>query len=287
KKKKETGIKQKAASRHAGGFSLACATGKEPVGNGGPRAGADKFPLERRGGGPVGEGAAARRAEPLERCARPDSGRARWTFGASVCGWRTSSIRIGSWTGRLKANAARPLHRGKGCNRVHEPRPLKAASGTPSVCNPADGRGSRTPCCAGLPPRNGNKDTPSPPHLPGVNVSLRTPGWAAKSAVSTLALVKLCVLAGDVVALPLTFFFFSLSLPRYRLRARVCCFLIQLAVDLLNPSAEHEKRTHKLKRLVQSPNSYFMDVKCPGSLPGVTWLRFWKAHESRRRRARC
>ncbi|RUS34993.1 ribosomal protein S27-domain-containing protein [Jimgerdemannia flammicorona] len=37
-----------------------------------------------------------------------------------------------------------------------------------------------------------------------------------------------------------------------------------LAVDLLNPSAEHEKRTHKLKRLVQSPNSYFMDVKCPG-----------------------
>jgi len=37
-----------------------------------------------------------------------------------------------------------------------------------------------------------------------------------------------------------------------------------LAVDLLHPSAEHEKRTHKKKRLVQSPNSYFMDVKCPG-----------------------
>ncbi|KAJ1674888.1 40S ribosomal protein S27, partial [Spiromyces aspiralis] len=37
-----------------------------------------------------------------------------------------------------------------------------------------------------------------------------------------------------------------------------------LAVDLLNPSAEYEKRQHKLKRLVQSPNSYFMDVKCPG-----------------------
>ncbi|KAI9566540.1 ribosomal protein S27-domain-containing protein [Boletus coccyginus] len=37
-----------------------------------------------------------------------------------------------------------------------------------------------------------------------------------------------------------------------------------LTVDLLNPSAEHEKRQHKLKRLVQSPNSYFMDVKCPG-----------------------
>ncbi|KAJ7597618.1 ribosomal protein S27-domain-containing protein [Mycena floridula] len=37
-----------------------------------------------------------------------------------------------------------------------------------------------------------------------------------------------------------------------------------LAVDLLNPSAELEKKQHKLKRLVQSPNSFFMDVKCPG-----------------------
>lgn len=35
-------------------------------------------------------------------------------------------------------------------------------------------------------------------------------------------------------------------------------------VDLLNPSAEHERRSHKLKRLVQSPNSFFMDVKCQG-----------------------
>uniref|UniRef100_A0AAQ4QPV6 40S ribosomal protein S27 n=1 Tax=Gasterosteus aculeatus aculeatus TaxID=481459 RepID=A0AAQ4QPV6_GASAC len=37
-----------------------------------------------------------------------------------------------------------------------------------------------------------------------------------------------------------------------------------LAKDLLHPSLEDEKRTHKKKRLVQSPNSYFMDVKCPG-----------------------
>ncbi|KAL7748798.1 40S ribosomal protein S27 [Sorochytrium milnesiophthora] len=35
-----------------------------------------------------------------------------------------------------------------------------------------------------------------------------------------------------------------------------------LAVDLLNPSAASEKSRHKLKRLVQAPNSYFMDVKC-------------------------
>ncbi|KAG2180029.1 hypothetical protein INT43_003816 [Umbelopsis isabellina] len=41
-------------------------------------------------------------------------------------------------------------------------------------------------------------------------------------------------------------------------------FAKDLAVDLLNPSIETEKRQHKLKRLVQSPNSYFMDVKCPG-----------------------
>ncbi|CAM9222130.1 unnamed protein product [Discosporangium mesarthrocarpum] len=34
--------------------------------------------------------------------------------------------------------------------------------------------------------------------------------------------------------------------------------------DLLHPSSSEEKRIHKLKRLVQSPNSFFMDVKCPG-----------------------
>jgi len=34
--------------------------------------------------------------------------------------------------------------------------------------------------------------------------------------------------------------------------------------DLLNPPAHYERKQHKLKRLVQSPNSFFMDVKCPG-----------------------
>ncbi|KAJ8613435.1 hypothetical protein CTAYLR_002316 [Chrysophaeum taylorii] len=34
--------------------------------------------------------------------------------------------------------------------------------------------------------------------------------------------------------------------------------------DLLHPSFSDEKRKHKLKRLVQMPNSFFMDVKCPG-----------------------
>jgi hypothetical protein len=41
-------------------------------------------------------------------------------------------------------------------------------------------------------------------------------------------------------------------------------FLSKLAIDLLNPSFEQEKQTYKLKRLVQSPDTYFMDVKCPG-----------------------
>ncbi len=37
-----------------------------------------------------------------------------------------------------------------------------------------------------------------------------------------------------------------------------------LAKDFLHPCLAEEKKKHKLKRLVQKPNSYFMDVKCPG-----------------------
>ncbi|KAG2744843.1 hypothetical protein P692DRAFT_20742875 [Suillus brevipes Sb2] len=39
-----------------------------------------------------------------------------------------------------------------------------------------------------------------------------------------------------------------------------------LAIVKLNLSAEHERKQHKLKCLVQleSPSSYFMDFKCPG-----------------------
>ncbi|XP_050643248.1 40S ribosomal protein S27-like [Macaca thibetana thibetana] len=37
-----------------------------------------------------------------------------------------------------------------------------------------------------------------------------------------------------------------------------------LAKDLLPSFPEGENRKHKKKRLVQSPNSFFMDVKCPG-----------------------
>lgn len=48
------------------------------------------------------------------------------------------------------------------------------------------------------------------------------------------------------------------------MRLSIEIFVQTLAVDLLNPSAKAEERRHKLKRLVQSPNSYFMDVKCSG-----------------------
>lgn len=40
--------------------------------------------------------------------------------------------------------------------------------------------------------------------------------------------------------------------------------VFQLAKDLLHPTIDDERRQHKKKRLVQTPNSYFMDVKCPG-----------------------
>lgn len=34
--------------------------------------------------------------------------------------------------------------------------------------------------------------------------------------------------------------------------------------------AQEEKTKHKLKRMIQSPNSFFMDVKCPGCLQITT-----------------
>lgn len=48
-----------------------------------------------------------------------------------------------------------------------------------------------------------------------------------------------------------------------------------LARDLLHPSIDDERRKHKKKRLVQSPNSYFMDVKCPGCYKITTGKAFF------------
>ncbi|KAJ3335632.1 hypothetical protein HDU93_004877, partial [Gonapodya sp. JEL0774] len=54
--------------------------------------------------------------------------------------------------------------------------------------------------------------------------------------------------------------------PGHRISALTALLVVKwlskLAVDLLNPSTASEKQKHKLKRLVQSPNSFFMDVKC-------------------------
>merc|ERR1712187_959380 len=47
-------------------------------------------------------------------------------------------------------------------------------------------------------------------------------------------------------------------------RHRIVYNHYSMPVDLLNPTPEIDARTHKLKRLVQTPNSYFMDIKCPG-----------------------
>lgn len=63
--------------------------------------------------------------------------------------------------------------------------------------------------------------------------------------------------------------------PKYPTRPSNCCrtplthkhtmsFISMGDVDLLHPPKELEQRRHKLKRVVQSPNSFFMDVKCPG-----------------------
>merc|ERR1711924_233109 len=47
-------------------------------------------------------------------------------------------------------------------------------------------------------------------------------------------------------------------------------YSIAMDIDLLNPDLKEEKSKHKLKRMIQSPNSFFMDVKCPGCLQITT-----------------
>lgn len=40
--------------------------------------------------------------------------------------------------------------------------------------------------------------------------------------------------------------------------------------DCLHVDPKEEAKKHKLKRLVQNPNSFFMDVRCPGCLTITT-----------------
>merc|ERR1712170_185952 len=49
----------------------------------------------------------------------------------------------------------------------------------------------------------------------------------------------------------------------------VCKYLIRTMlkncdIDLFHLTSDLESKKHKLKRLVQCPNSYFIEVKCPG-----------------------
>ena len=53
----------------------------------------------------------------------------------------------------------------------------------------------------------------------------------------------------------------SASLRQLPLQAKM---VLSSDIDLLHPPKDVEQSKHKLKRLVQSPNSYFMDVKCQG-----------------------
>ena len=43
-----------------------------------------------------------------------------------------------------------------------------------------------------------------------------------------------------------------------------------MELDLLHPDPKLEAQKHKLKRLIQSPNSFFMDVRCNGCLKITT-----------------
>ena len=52
------------------------------------------------------------------------------------------------------------------------------------------------------------------------------------------------------------------SLKETRRLRRITERIMPIAKDFLYPRFEEEKRCHKLKRLVQHPNSYFMDIKC-------------------------
>uniref|UniRef100_A0A674I3Q7 Uncharacterized protein n=1 Tax=Terrapene triunguis TaxID=2587831 RepID=A0A674I3Q7_9SAUR len=51
-------------------------------------------------------------------------------------------------------------------------------------------------------------------------------------------------------------------------------FDVPLVKDLLHSSPEEEKWKHRKKRLVQSPNSYFMDVNSSPPLAGLAVARF-------------
>ncbi|CAN8076460.1 unnamed protein product [Agarophyton chilense] len=83
-------------------------------------------------------------------------------------------------------------------------------------------------------------------------VDATSPASAAKKPLDVVASFSACVLRLDLL----------FAFRAFRLR--YFDTMPALETDLLNPDRAVEANKHKLKRLVQSPNSYFMDVKCPG-----------------------
>lgn len=72
------------------------------------------------------------------------------------------------------------------------------------------------------------------------------------------------------------------KLARRSLRPGACvCAVLQPLKDLLHPTAADLKQTHKLKRLVQAPNSFFMDVRCNQCIS--MYVPAWCACQFRRR----
>ncbi|EAL51510.2 ribosomal protein s27, putative [Entamoeba histolytica HM-1:IMSS-B] len=60
------------------------------------------------------------------------------------------------------------------------------------------------------------------------------------------------------------------------LSALIYVVLPLIEVDLLNPTAASEAKAHKMKRLVPTPNSYFLEIKCPKC--SATTTTFSHAH---------
>jgi hypothetical protein len=83
-------------------------------------------------------------------------------------------------------------------------------------------------------------------------LALRLMSWAVSPGTAPLRLARGCrhLSTGPV------------------LTSAVCCCpqptQSPYEIDLLHPLPSVEASKHKLKRLVQTPNSFFMDVKCPG-----------------------
>ncbi|XP_030042728.1 small ribosomal subunit protein eS27 [Microcaecilia unicolor] len=105
---------------------------------------------------------------------------------------------------------------------------------------------------SGIPPAGGAAETTRRSSGRRSRASLTFPTWRPGCCLTSVPAALACAIYSH--PLPVSLLFSS------------CCAHVKmpLAKDLLHPSPEEEKRKHKKKRLVQSPNSYFMDVKCPG-----------------------